>query len=84
MMDIIAKNDERLRATDRAERFADPEWRNGGGDWCVPQNPGPSPICPQQKTATARWQQSVLIIAALSALSWAAVIFLLIAALSAG
>jgi hypothetical protein len=34
-------------------------------------------------TATAGWQRSVFIIAALSALSWAGVILIVIAALSA-
>jgi hypothetical protein len=37
----------------------------------------------QPATATASWQRSVLIIAALSALSWTAVILIVIAALSA-
>jgi len=63
--------------------LADREWGESVEHRHAPKVPNPWPDYSERRTATASWQRSVLIIATLSALSWAAVILFVIAALSA-
>ena len=86
MTDFIATNDDRRWDADRAEFFVEAErcgWENRGDLWRVADSTGRATAQTQQTTATERWGRSVLIIAALSALSWAVVIGIVIAALAA-
>jgi hypothetical protein len=84
MTDIIANDDERRWAVDQAALPAEREWDDAGQRSGVPKViPNPRPDYSERSTAAARWEWSILIIAALSALSWAAVILFVIAALSA-
>ena len=87
MTDFIASDDDGRWDADRAALFAETEqrsWENHGDRWPDAKNgPDTAATYRQRTTATASWQRSVLIIAALSALSWAAVILIVIAALSA-
>jgi hypothetical protein len=74
MMDIVtAENGGRQVAVDPEPR----DW----GFWDDVRQELWTPI-PEQRTATARWGRAVLIIAALSTLSWIALILLVIAAIS--
>jgi hypothetical protein len=85
MTDLIANDDDARWGRDRDEFFAETEqrrWENQGDRWPEAKDPAPTAPYTQRTTATASWQRSVLIIAALSALSWAAVIVIVIAALS--
>jgi hypothetical protein len=83
---LIANDDEGRWDADRAAFFAETEqrsWENLGWDpWCVATHPDPVAAYPHRTTATARWARSILLIAALSALSWAVVMAIVIAALS--
>ena len=84
MTDFIANDDGRWDA-DRAEFFAETErhgWENQGHLWRVVDDTGPATAHTQRTTATERWGRSVLIMAALSALSWAAVIGMVIMAVA--
>jgi hypothetical protein len=83
MMDIIANDDDRWEPK-RTDLLPETERRGWEEERATPPNvTDPAVVYRQPKTATARWQRSVLIIATLSALSWAAIILLVIAALSA-
>jgi hypothetical protein len=90
MKDFIANDADGRWDADRAALFAETEqrsWedRNHGDRWPEAKN-GPDPAAShrqQTTTATASWQRSVLIIAALSALAWAGVTLVIVAALSA-
>ena len=74
MMDTI-EHDRGWQGVDRAERFAKPRaWEVHSDYWCA--------SVPEKRTATARWGRAVLIIAALSTLSWAVVLLAAIWALS--
>jgi hypothetical protein len=79
-MDIISNDIEGSQSLDRAE--AETELRDWGDRWRAPTNPIPVAIYPQRRTATASWHRSVLIITALSTLSWVALVLIVIAALS--
>ena len=59
-----------------------PDWRGNGRDRAREITEMWHLVTPR-KTETARWQRSVLIIAALSALSWMVVVFIAIGLLSA-
>jgi hypothetical protein len=87
MTDLIANDDDERRwGTDRAEFFVETEgrgWENRGDRWREAEDANPAGAYRQGTTATARFGRSILIIAALSTLSWAAVILVVIAALSA-
>jgi hypothetical protein len=87
MTDLIVNDDDGRWDADRVTLFAETEqrsWENHGD-----RSPGakddPDPVAAyrQRRTATASWQRSVLIIAALSALAWAGVTLVVIVALSA-
>jgi hypothetical protein len=58
-------------------------WEHNADRWPEAKDDHDPAAYSQPATATASWQRSVLIIAALSALSWATVILIGIAALSA-
>jgi hypothetical protein len=81
MTDIIANDDD--PSGDLAEPLAEPEWRGSKPHQRVPNVPDAAGHYSERKTATTSWQRSILIIAALSALCWAVVIFVLIAIFSA-
>ena len=81
MMDRIVDDDH--REAERTELRAETERRGWKERATAPNAADPLVAYSQQTTATASWARSVLIIAALSALSWAVVILLVIAALSA-
>jgi hypothetical protein len=81
MTDLIANDDEDCWGADHAEFFAATEQR-GWDPWCVARRPDPVAADHQPTTATGRWRRSILIIAAVSALSWAIVIGIVIAALA--
>ena len=81
-MDIIA-NDDDHREAERADLLAETERRGREERTTAPNAADPAVAYSQRTTATASWGRSVLIIAALSALSWVAVILLVIAVLSA-
>ena len=87
MTDFIASDDDGRWDANRAGLFAETEprsWENHGDRWPEAKDgPDTAAAYRQRTTATARWQRSVLIIAALSALAWAAVILIVIAALFA-
>jgi hypothetical protein len=86
MTDLIANDDEGRWGTDRDAFFAETErrgWENQGDRWPEAKDPDPAAADTRRTTATASWQRSVLIIAALSALAWAGVILVVIVALSA-
>jgi len=81
MTDFTAKDDEDRWGADRAECFAATEqrgWDPQGGA----TRPDPVAACHQPTTATGRWRRFILIVAAVSALSWAVVIGIMIAALA--
>ena len=79
MTDIVATDHECPLASDEANgRDSDAS----DHDWHT-RNKNVIPDYSGRKTATARWQRSVLIIAALSALSWAVVVVIAITLLSA-
>ena len=79
MTDLIANDDECMVSDQSDER----EWRDSGHNWRAPKCHNVPPDYPEQRTATAGWRRSILIIAALSALSWAAPILIVIALVSA-
>ena len=86
MTDFIANDDDGRWDADRAALFAETEqrrWENHGDRWPETGDPNPAAAYRQRTTATASWQRSVLIIAALSALAWAGVTLVVIVALSA-
>jgi hypothetical protein len=58
-------------------------WEHNADRWPEAKDDHDPAAYRQRTTATASWQRSVLVIAALSALSWAVVILIVIAALSA-
>ena len=82
MMEIIANTDERQETVDRAKRFADLD-RHEGGHWRVRRDLDPATIYARYARARARRRWAITIIALLSGLSWAVIILLVIAALSA-
>src|SRR5580700_6269386 len=57
-------------------------WEIQGDRLRAPTNPIPVAIYPQRRTTTASWQRSILIITALSTLTWAAVVLVVIEALA--
>ena len=57
-------------------------WEHNADRWPEAKDDHDPAAYRRPATATASWQRSVLIIAAFSALSWAAVILIVIAALS--
>ena len=87
MTDLIANDNDGRWNTDRAEFSAEAEQRS----WEHHTDPWPEAkddLIPeasncQRTTATASWQRSILIIAALSALAWTGVTLIAIVALSA-
>ena len=88
MTDFIANDDEGCWDADRAALFAETEqrsWENHRDRWPEANDDANPPASHRQPTttATASWQRSVLIIAALSALVWAGVSLVVIFALSA-
>jgi len=86
MTDLIAHDDDSRWGRDREEFFTETErrdWENLSDRWPeANDHPEAGVAYAQRTTATASWQRSVLIIAALSAVAWAAVILIVIAALS--
>jgi hypothetical protein len=83
MADIIANDEKHLwRLVQKTEPFAEPERRGSTQHRRLPNVPNRLPDYSERRTATASWQRSILIIAGLSALCWAAVIFLIIAIFS--
>ena len=76
--DRIAMKGEALRRNGEQR-----SWEHNADRWPEAKDDHDPAAYSQPATATASWQRSVLIIAALSALSWAAVILIVIAALSA-
>jgi hypothetical protein len=83
MTDIIADDDERRWDAERTGLVAERELDDAGDRSRVPNIPNPWPDYSERRTATASWQRSILIIAALSTFCWAAVILFVIALLSA-
>ena len=87
MTDFIASDKEGRWDADRAEFSAEAEQRSEehhAARWPeVKDCPDPRAAYRQRTTATASWQRSVLIIAALSALAWTGVTLIVIVALSA-
>jgi hypothetical protein len=87
MTDFIANDHDGRWDADRAALFAGTEqrsWENHGDRWPEANDEADPPASHGQRTtATASWQRSVLIIAALSALAWAGVTLVVIFALSA-
>jgi hypothetical protein len=79
MSDLIANENERPWGPDQPDER---EWRNSGHDWRAQKYQNGPPDYSERRTATTRWQRSILIIAALSALSWAALILVVIALVS--
>ena len=83
MVDFIEKDAAGRRDAHRTSFFAEKEqrsWENHGWDpWCVATYSDPVAAYPQRATATARRGRSFLIIAALSALSWAVVMGIVVA-----
>jgi hypothetical protein len=88
MTDFIANDADGRWDADRAALFAETEqrsWEHNADRW-LEANDDADPAAShrqQTTTATASWQRSVLIIAALSALAWAGVTLVIVAALSA-
>jgi hypothetical protein len=74
MMDIVTNDNKGRQGAVETELR---DWQFQDGRWREPWTP-----IPERKTATARWGRAVLIIAALSTLSWMVLILLLIAAIS--
>ena len=87
MTDFIANDNEDRWGADRVQFFAETERRgceNQSDRWPVAkEHPDPVVAYSQRTTAAERFGRSILIIAVLSALSWAAVTLIVIAALSA-
>ena len=87
MTDLIAHDDDSRWGRDREEFFTETErrdWENQSDRWPeANDHPEAGVAYAQRTTATASWQRSVLIIAALSALAWAGVSLVVIFALSA-
>jgi hypothetical protein len=80
MTDIVATDHECPLGSD------EPDGRDSDAsdhDWHTRNYKNVMPDYSGRKTATARWQRSVLIIAALSALSWAVVVVIAITLLLA-
>ncbi len=80
MTDIITNDDHRWGA-DHSALVSETELRDEANHPARAAQPGIT-VYPRRMTATARWELSVLIIAALSALCWSGLILLVIAALS--
>jgi hypothetical protein len=74
MNDLIADDEERPWTSDPDAR----EWRDSCHNGRAQKHHNVQPDYSERRTATARWQRSILIIAALSALSWAALILIVI------
>ena len=87
MTDFIANDNDGRWDADRAEFSAETEqrgWEHHADHWPeAKEAPDPVATHRQRTTATASWQRSVLIIAALSALAWTGVTLIVIVALSA-
>ena len=88
MTDFIANDDDGRWDADRVALFVETvqrSWENHGDRWPEANDDADPPASHSQRTttATASWQRSVLIIAALSALVWAGVSLVVIFALSA-
>jgi hypothetical protein len=78
--DFIASDDDGRWDADREQR----SWENHVDRWPdAKDGPDTAATYRQKTTATASWQRSVLIIAALSGLAWSAVTLVIIVALSA-
>jgi hypothetical protein len=75
MTDLIADDEERPWTSDEPDAR---EWRDSRHNGHAPKYHNVPPDYSERRTATARWQWSILIIAALSALSWAALILIVI------
>ncbi len=85
MTDFIANDNEDRWGADRVQFFAETERRgceNQSDRWPVAKE-HPDPVVAYSQRTTATERRSILIIAVLSALSWAAVTLIVIAALSA-
>jgi hypothetical protein len=86
MTDLIANDNDGRWDTDRAEFSAETEqrsWEHHADRWPeAKDDPIPEATNCQRTTATASWQRSILIIAALSALAWAGIALVVIVALS--
>ena len=80
MLDIITNDIEDRQAADAETELRG--WEIQGDRLRAPTNPIPVAIYPQRRTATASWQRSILIITALSTLTWAAVVLVVIEALA--
>jgi hypothetical protein len=87
MTDLIANDDEGRWGTDHDAFLDETErrgWENQGDRWPEAKDDLDTAAAYRQRTtATASWQRSVLIIAAVSALAWAGVTLVVIVALSA-
>ena len=88
MADFLTNDDEGRCDADRAEFSAEAEpprnWEHHAAPWSeVKDCLHPAAAYRQRTTATASWQRSVLIIAALSALAWMGVALIVLVALSA-
>jgi len=79
MTDIVANDDD--WGADHPAPVSETEWRDEANHPARAAQPRVT-VYPRRMTATARWELSVLIIAALSALCWSGLILLVIAALS--
>jgi hypothetical protein len=88
MTDFIASDKEGRWDADRAEFSGEAEppgsWEHRADRWPgAKDDPNPPAAYRQRTTATASWQRSVLIIAALSTLTWTGVTVIVVVALSA-
>jgi len=85
MTDLIANDHQDTWAADRTEMPSDREWHDRDESWLVPKRPAAQAWVPdpsERRTATARRGRAILIIAGLSALSWAVLIGAMILVLS--
>jgi hypothetical protein len=87
MTDVIANDEDGRWDEDSVALYAETEqrsWENHGDRWPEAKDDLDTAAAYRQRTtATASWQRSVLIIAAVSALAWAGVTLVVIVALSA-
>jgi hypothetical protein len=85
MTEVIANSDEDRRDADRAESSAETKGRGGenqGDGWRAEGRDAPATHF-QRPTTRLPWEWAILVIGALSVLFWAALIVIVIAALSA-
>lgn len=86
MTDLIANDHQDTWAADRTEIPSDREWHHSDERCRMPKRAAAQAWVPdpsERRTVTARRARAILIIAVLSALSWAAVLLIVIAALYA-